>query len=152
MTRHKIVIGADHAAVQLKDHIVDRLKSSGEQVEDVGTFTTDSVDYPDIAARVAGRVAEGAATVGVLLCGTGIGVSIAANKVAGIRAALCHDVTSARLARQHNDANVVCLGGRLIGPAVAMDIVTTFLETRFEAGRHQRRLDMIADMEKESSS
>lgn len=151
MNTQRIVIGADHAAVELKDHIAGELKASGAQIEDVGTFSTDSVDYPDIAARVAQRITEGTATAGVLLCGTGIGVSISANKIAGIRAAQCHDVTSARLARQHNDANIVCLGGRLLGPVVAMDIVTTFLGTKFEAGRHQRRLDKISDLENASS-
>lgn len=150
MSALRVAIGADHAAVSMKDDIVRELRASGMTVEDVGTFTGESVDYPDFAAKVARQVASRAVDRGIILCGTGIGVSIAANKLPGIRAALCHDVTTARLARQHNDANVLCLGGRILGPAVAMDIVKTWLATQFEAGRHQRRVLKIEALERES--
>jgi ribose 5-phosphate isomerase B len=152
MSTTPIVIGCDHAAVALKDEIVKELRASGAQVEDVGTFSGESVDYPDFAAQVAGRVRSGAFQHGILLCGTGIGVSIAANKVPGIRAALCHDATTARLSRQHNDANVLCMGGRIVGLAVAMDIVRTWLSTSFEGGRHVRRLQKIEAIESQAHS
>ena len=147
MSVRQIVIGSDHAAVTLKSEIVAELKAAGHSVEDVGTFTMDSVDYPDIAGKVSAAVTSGADVVGILLCGTGIGMSIAANKHFGIRAALCHDVTTARLSRQHNDANVLCMGGRILGTAVAFDIVNCWLATSFDGGRHQRRLLKIEKKE-----
>lgn len=140
MSAIQIVIGSDHAAVALKAEIVASLKAAGHSVEDVGTFTSDSVDYPDIAGQVATAVVSGAGKVGILLCGTGIGVAIAANKYHGIRAATCHDMTTARLSRQHNDANILCLGGRIVGPAVALDVVNCWLATPFDGGRHERRI------------
>ena len=145
-----IVIGCDHAAVDLKEDIVADLRSAGARVEDVGTTGPESVDYPDFAERVARRVVSGEAERGILLCGTGIGVCIAANKVPGIRAALCHDVTTARLSRQHNDANVLCLGGRTMGRTVALEIVGTWLSTPFTEGRHRRRLEKIEAIEARS--
>ena len=152
MNPMRVVIGCDHAAVALKDVIVKELRGSGAQVEDVGTFAGDSVDYPDFAASVARRVAGGGADRGIALCGTGIGACIAANKIRGIRASLCHDTTTARLARQHNDANVLCMGGRTTGQAVALDIVKTWLATEFEGGRHQGRIDKIQALESRAYS
>jgi len=148
VSARRIVIGSDHAAVALKAEIVKELTAAGHSVEDVGTFTTDSVDYPDIAAQVAAAVTTGTGAAGILLCGTGIGVAIAANKCHGIRAAVCHDTTTARLSRQHNDANVLCLGGRIIGSAVALDIVNCWLATSFDGGRHERRILKISAIEK----
>jgi ribose 5-phosphate isomerase B len=121
----------------------------GYDVHDVGTFDEGvSVDYPDFAARVTESVAAGEATFGVLFCGTGLGMAIAANKARGIRAVTCHDVLSARLARQHNDANVLTMGGRIAAPALAQEVLATFLETRFDGGRHQRRVEEIAGLER----
>jgi len=143
----KIAIGCDHAAVMVKDRLVYELREAGHDVQDEGTFSGESVDYPDFAARVARLVASGAAERGIVLCGSGIGVSIAANKIPGIRASLCHDVTTARLARQHNDANVLCLGGRTSGPAVIGDVVHAWLATDFEGGRHTARVAKIEALE-----
>ena len=117
------------------------------RVEDVGARSEESVDYPDFAALVGTAVGAGKVDRGFLVCGTGIGMSIAANKIHGIRAALCHDVTTARLARLHNDSNVLCMGGRILGQAVASDIVRTWLSTQFEGGRHQGRVDKIESLE-----
>ena len=147
MKQLRLAVGCDHAAVAMKNEIVRDLRAAGMQVEDVGTLNLDSVDYPDLAALVAARVASGAADLGIALCGTGIGVAIAANKVHGIRAAVCHDVTTARLSRQHNDANVLCMGARIIGPSVAADIVKEWLAAGFEGGRHKRRVDKIEALE-----
>jgi len=147
MKRMRVAIGADHAAVALKDALVKELRGANLPVEDLGTHSTDSVDYPDFAREVASRVAAGTADRGILLCGTGIGMSIAANKVHGIRAAVCHDVTTARLARLHNDANVLCMGGRLIGLTLASDIMQTWLATQFEGGRHKGRIEKIHALE-----
>jgi ribose 5-phosphate isomerase B len=149
MKNMRVAIGCDHAAVTLKDALVRELSSAGLQMQDEGTFTGDSVDYPDFAARVARLVASGAADRGIVLCGSGIGVSIAANKIHGVRASLCHDVTTARLARQHNDANVLCLGARTTGSVVAADVVHAWLDTEFEGGRHARRVDKISALEAE---
>ena len=147
MKKHRVAIGSDHAAFALKDALVKELRAAGMQVEDVGAPSTDSVDYPDFASLVAARVVARTSDRGILLCGTGIGMSIAANKFPGIRAAVCHDVTTARLARLHNDANVLCLGGRIIGYAVASDIVRTWLGTEFEGGRHKGRIEKIEALE-----
>jgi ribose 5-phosphate isomerase B len=147
MKNLRVAIGCDHAAVTLKDALVRELGDAGLQVQDEGTFTGDSVDYPDFAARVARLVADGTVDRGIVLCGSGIGVSIAANKIRGVRASLCHDVTTARLARQHNDANVLCLGARTTGAAVAADVVHTWLSTAFEGGRHARRITKIGELE-----
>ncbi len=136
-----IAFGADHAGVELKQALATRLAEDGYRVVDLGTHGPDSVDYPDFAAVVAAEVANGRAARGVLVCGSGIGMAIAANRHPGVRCANCHDVTGARLARQHNDANVLALGARLIGPAQAADCLNAFLDTAFEGGeRHSRRV------------
>lgn len=143
----KIGIGSDHAGCGMKAHIVRHLTAAGHEVVDFGTNDPGvSVDYPVYAARVSRDVASGNLELGVLVCGTGIGMSIAANKVDGIRAALVHDVVTARMARQHNNANVVALGARLIAPEYAVELLDTFLSTQFEV-RHQRRLDIISQIE-----
>ena len=143
----KIAAGADHAGFQLKQHLVRFLEQRGHQVEDLGTSSEESVDYPKFAAAVAGEVAAGRADRGLLVCGTGIGVGIAANKVDGIRAATCNDLFTAGKAREHNDANVLTLGARVVGDGLAEDIVRSFMETDFGAGRHQRRVDQIRALE-----
>jgi ribose 5-phosphate isomerase B len=139
----KISIGSDHAGFAYKDALAAMLRAEGHDVTDVGTFSEDSVDYPDYGIAAAKLVANGTASAGVLVCGSGIGISIAANKVHGIRAANCTSVEMAALARQHNDANMVAVGQRLVTLETAMDIVRTFLATAFEGGRHQRRVDKI---------
>ena len=143
----KIAIGNDHAALELKNHIVDYLVKEGHEVVNFGTDTPASTDYPIYGARVAHAVANGECERGVVICGTGIGISISANKVKGIRCALCSEPVSARLTRQHNDANVRAMGARIIGPAMAEEIVRTFLTTEFEGGRHSRRIDLITKLE-----
>lgn len=135
-----IALGADHAGVGLKDKLAVTLRGLGHAIVDCGTNGPESVDYPDFAAAVCGKVATGHAHFGLLVCGTGIGMSIAANRHTAIRCALAHDVTSARLTRQHNDANVLALGARLIGEEVAIDVLRVFLDTPFEGGRHARRV------------
>ena len=144
----KIALGSDHGGFNLKEEIKKWLKEKGYCLMDYGTFSTESCDYPDIAAKVARAVASGECTHGIIVCGTGIGVSIVANKVSGIRAALCHDTFSAKAAREHNDANVLTLGERVIGRGLAIDIVETWLEASFSGGRHQRRVDIINDLDK----
>lgn len=143
----KVAIGSDHAGHQLKSKIADHLKNAGHKIEDVGTFSEESVDYPDIAEKVAELVSNGDADRGVLVCGTGIGVSIAANKVPGIRAASCSNLEEAIMARRHNDANVVALGARLLKEKTALNIVDAFMNEQFEGGRHQRRVDKITLIE-----
>jgi ribose 5-phosphate isomerase B len=143
----KIAIGADHGGYLLKDALREYLTNVGHEVEDVGTNGPESVDYPAFARAVGQLVASGSAERGILVCGTGIGISIAANKVRGVRAALVSSVTTARLAAEHNNANVLCLGGRLLASELASEIVQTWLDTAFET-RHQRRLDMIAALER----
>jgi ribose 5-phosphate isomerase B len=140
----KVAIGADHAGCALKSALADHLRSRGHEVADLGTDDPGrSADYPVFAFAVARAVGSGEADLGVLACGTGIGMSIAANKVRGVRAALCHDVTTARLAREHNDANVFVVGARLLAVPLAIELLDAFLDARFEP-RHQRRLDLIA--------
>jgi glycine hydroxymethyltransferase len=142
-----IAIGSDHAGFELKEFLAAHLRATGKRVLDLGAFSEQSVDYPDFGARVAAAVVDGDADLGICVCGTGIGISIAANKVHGARAAVAHDVTSARMARQHNDANVLCIGARLLGTQAATDTVDVFLATEFEGGRHQRRIDQIGALE-----
>lgn len=142
----QIIIGSDHAGVEMKAEIMRVLEQEGHKVMDCGTYSLESVDYPDIAEKVSKEVLRQDA-MGVLICGTGIGISIAANKIKGIRAALCQDVYTARLARQHNNANIVALGARVIGHGLAQEIVRTFIQTEFEGGRHQRRIDKITNIE-----
>ena len=143
----RVALGADHAGVHLKDTVRSLLESRGIEVTDLGTNGTESVDYPDYAASVARAIASGAADLGILMCGTGIGMAITANKFDGVRAASVGDVESARLAREHNDANVLALGARVTAPDTALDIVRTFLDTPFAGGRHQRRIEKIATLE-----
>lgn len=144
MSGETVAVGADHAGFELKSALVGELDRLGYAVLDVGTSNEESVDYPDFAAAVVRAMKDGRARWGVLVCGTGIGMSIAANRHAGIRAALCHDEETARLARQHNDANVLVLGGRLIDPACAEACLRVFFETPFVAGRHTRRVAKLA--------
>ena len=142
----RIAIGCDHRGFELKQFIMKLITQAGHSCEDFGSYTTDSVDYPDIAQKVAEAVARGEFTYGVLICGTGIGMSIAANKVKGIRAALCHSAFSACKSRQHNNANILCLSAEE-EQNTARDMVTAFLTAEFEGGRHQRRVDKITEME-----
>ena len=139
----KFSIGCDHGGYEYKEQIVSYLKEKGYECVDVGTYSTDSCDYPVIARAVTTKITTGEADSGILVCGTGIGMSIVANKVKGIRAALCGDTFSARASRAHNNSNVLCLGERVIGINLAMDIVDIWLESKFEGGRHQRRVDMM---------
>lgn len=144
----KVAIGCDHGGLNLKKEIKELLLSLGHEVEDFGTHSIESCDYPDIAVPVSRAVVEGKAERGILICGTGIGIGIAANKIAGIRAALCHDTFSARASREHNNANVLTLGERVIGIGLAKDIVTIWMATEFEGGRHGRRVEKIMALEK----
>lgn len=139
----RIAVGSDHAGFPLKEKVREYLLSQGHEVEDHGADSTESVDYPDFAARVAARVAEKAVRFGVLVCGTGVGMAMAANKQAGVRAAPCSDTITASLAREHNDANVLTLGGRLVDEALMRKILDAWLGTPFAAGRHQRRVQKI---------
>jgi ribose 5-phosphate isomerase B len=145
--RPRIVIGSDHAGFAVKESIRKYLETAGYAVDDQGTWSEESVDYPDYGKAVGERVASKQADLGIAVCGSGIGISIAANKVTGIRAALAHDAMTARLAREHNDANVLALGGRIVTPEAALEMVQIFLSTAYLGGRHQRRLDKIARME-----
>ena len=135
-----IALAADHGGVELKALLVKDLVTAGVPVVDLGTNSADSVDYPDFADRLAAALKDGRATRGVLICGTGIGISIAANRHRHIRAALCHDETTTRLSREHNDANVLALGARVIGPEVARACLNVFLATKFAGGRHEKRV------------
>ncbi len=143
MERLKIAIGSDHGGFEYKEQILKHLQEQGFECFDVGTHSTDSCDYPIIARKVTEKIVSGVADRGILICGTGIGMSIVANKVKGIRAALCGDTFSARASRAHNNSNVLCLGERVIGINLAMDIVDIWLKSEFEGGRHQRRVDMM---------
>lgn len=143
-----IALGSDHAGFPLKEVVRKYLEEQQISFKDYGCFNTDSVDYPDQALKVAQAIVTGEADRGILICGTGIGISISANKVPGIRAALCGDVYSAKYTRLHNDANILAMGDRVLGEGLALEIVKTFLETEFEGGRHQRRVDKIAQIEK----
>ena len=141
----RIAVGSDHAGFEMKTAVAKHLADAGHQVIDLGTDSPDvSVDYPTYGAAVGRAVTDGTAERGVCVCGTGIGIGIAANKIEGVRAALVHDVTTAGLARRHNDANIICLGGRTTGELVALDAVDTFFSTDFEGGRHQHRVDELS--------
>ena len=144
----RIAIGADHAGFPLKEHLIATLKRLGHDVDDRGTHNEAPVDYPPICADVAQQVAAGAAERGIVLGGSGQGEQIAANKVAGARAALCNDLHTARMAREHNDANVLAMGGRIVATALSDEIVSLWLATAFAGGRHQRRIDQITAIEK----
>jgi ribose 5-phosphate isomerase B len=143
----KVSLGADHAGYELKDHLARLLAGEGHELQDRGTFSAESVDYPDFAAAVARDVRDGTSALGIVVCGTGIGVAIAANKLAGIRAATCNDLFTAKMARAHNDANVLTLGSRVVGSGLAEEIVRTFLETAYEGERHARRVKKIHALE-----
>ena len=142
----KIAISADHAGFELKEILIKGLKESGYDVSDYGTNSTDSIDYPDYSYAAAKSIADGDNELGIIICGSGVGVSITANKVKGIRAANCFNTEMAALARQHNNANVLCLGARFISADQATEMVNTFLTTDFEGGRHQKRVDKIHDL------
>ncbi len=144
----KITIGSDHGAVELKEEVKKVLAEfDGVEVKDVGTFGKESVDYPDIAEKVCADVVSGESERGIVLCGTGLGISIAANKIKGIRCALCNDVYSAKKSREHNNANVLAMGGRVLGFGPAGEIVRAWLTTEFEGGRHERRVNKIMALE-----
>jgi ribose 5-phosphate isomerase B len=143
----RIAVGSDHAGYRLKQLLCRHLSDLGHEVEDLGTDSEESVDYPVFGAAVGRTVADGGAEIGVCTCGTGIGIAIAANKIEGVRAAVVHDVTTARLARAHNHANVVCMGGRIVGDQVATDAIEAFLATAPAAGRHEQRVEEIAALE-----
>jgi len=146
----RIVIGADHRGYELKDEIAAALKRDGHEVLDVGTNSADSVDYPDYARAVGEAIVDGRAERGIIVCGSGVGAGIAANKMRGVRAALCHDTYSARQGVEHDDMNVLCLGARVVGDALAMELVKAFLSARFKGEeRLRRRLDKVAEMERE---
>jgi ribose 5-phosphate isomerase B len=145
----KIILGGDHAAPELKKIVYDHLIAKGFTVEDVGTHSTESCNYPDIARALCKKLQNGEGDLGILICGTGIGMSMAANKHRGIRAACCSDTFSARLTREHNDANVLCFGARVIAQGLALDLVDAFVNTEFQGGKHQIRVDMIAEIERD---
>ena len=144
----KIVIGNDHAAVDLKKEIVDYVVSLGHEVVNYGTDSLESCNYPEIGEKVGMAVANGEFDCGILICGTGVGISISANKVNGVRAAVCSDVTTARLVKEHNNANIIAFGARIVGNELAKDIVKAYLDAEFLGGRHATRVDMIAEIEK----
>ena len=142
-----IAIGCDHAAFEYKEKLVKFLEGKGYKVLDMGTDSTESCDYPIFADKVCNKITDKEADCGILICGTGIGMSMAANKIKGIRAAVCSDEFSAKYTRLHNDANVMCMGARTLGPGLACELAEIFLTTGFEGGRHQRRVDLITALE-----
>lgn len=146
----KILIASDHGGFHLKKAVCSHLQDKGYTLEDLGCHSESAVDYPDFASLVASRVSAGEVERGVLVCGTGVGMAISANKFSGVRAASIGDIFSARLSREHNDLNVLCLGGRMVAPALACAIVDEFLKNNFGGDRHQRRLDKIIKLEKEN--
>lgn len=143
----KIALGCDHGGFEHKNAIKDHLEERGFEVKDFGIYENVSVDYPDIAVKVGNSVAGGECELGILVCGTGIGMSLAANKIKGIRAAACSEHFSAKYTRMHNNSNILCLGGRVIGVGTALELVDLFVDTSFEGGRHQRRIDKISNIE-----
>lgn len=142
-----LAIGCDHGGFELKGHVMNHLKERGIEVRDFGCYDETSVDYPDIAEQVGAAVVRGECENGILICGTGIGISIAANKIKGIRAAVCGDVYSAKMTKLHNDANIICLGGRVIGRELAFMIVDAWLDTEYMGGHHAQRLEKIKALE-----
>jgi ribose 5-phosphate isomerase B len=144
----KIAIGSDHGGIHLKNYLKEYLQGKGWEVLDCGTYTEESCDYPDIAAKLCGEIAQGTVTQGILVCGTGLGMSIAANKCSGIRAAVVTDEYSAVKSKEHNNANVLCLGERVLGTGLAESLVDAWLKTEFAGGRHARRVDKIMDLGK----
>lgn len=147
----KIALGCDHGGLNLKQEVAKYLETENIEFKDFGTYTDESCDYPDIALPVAEAVVAKEFDFGILICGTGIGIGIAANKVPGIRAALCSDTFSAHATREHNDANILVLGERVVGKGLAIDIVSTFLNSKFEGDRHARRINKITEIEKKYS-
>ena len=147
----RIALGSDHGGLSLKKEIILHLEKKGYEIKDFGTYTEDSCDYPDFALQVAESVAKKEFDFGILVCGTGIGISITANKVPGIRAALCSDTFSAHATREHNNANILALGERVVGKGLALDIVDTFLNAEFQGDRHQKRIDKITKIEEKYS-
>ncbi|APM41010.1 ribose 5-phosphate isomerase B [Clostridium kluyveri] len=147
----KIALGSDHAGFPLKKEIIEHLRNKGLEFEDFGTFSEESCDYPDYALKVGEQVVNKNYDFGILVCGTGIGISIAANKIPGVRAALCGDTFSAHACREHNNANILAIGQRVVGVGLALDIVDNFLFTEFQGGRHQKRIDKIGEIEKKYS-
>ena len=143
----KIALGSDHGGYSLKQHVIAHLEKRGISYQDFGCYSTESCDYPDFGRAAAQAVADGSCQLGIVICTTGIGISIAANKVKGIRCALCSEPLSAEMTRRHNDANMLAMGGGMIGPNMAARIVDAFLDTDFEGGRHQRRVDKISAIE-----
>jgi ribose 5-phosphate isomerase B len=148
----RIAIGSDHRGVTSRSRLVGLLERMGQEIVDCGSFGEEAVDYPDVAAEVARRVAEGAVDRGILLCCTGVGMAIAANKVAGVRAATCHDEVTAEMSRRHNDLNVLCLSAEMLGPEMQEKVIRTWLATPFEGGRHARRVAKIASLEAECAA
>jgi ribose 5-phosphate isomerase B len=149
----RIAIGSDHRGVQIKTRIVDTLRGQGHEVTDVGAISDESVDYPDFAAQVAGKVSHGQVDRGILICGTGIGMAIAANKFCGVRAAPCNDELMAEMSRRHNDLNVLCLSSDLLGNSNRVErLVDTWLTTEFEGGRHARRVEKISQLEEQTGA
>ena len=143
----KIAIASDHGGLEMKNELIKHFTSKGFSLTDLGTNSADSVDYPDFADKMAKHILAKESDFGILICGTGIGMSLAANKIKGIRATAYSETFSAKFTRLHNDSNILCLGGRVIGPAVACEMVDLFINTDFEGGRHQRRVDMIKGLE-----
>ncbi len=141
----KIAFGADHGGFELKTHLVKLLLNLGHEIDDIGCHSLESVDYPDYAKTVSQKISEGSCDVGILICGTGIGMSLVANRNNKIRAALCHDEYTARLSREHNNANILCLGARVLGSGVAEEMVKTWLSTSFDGGRHQQRISQYSE-------
>ena len=143
MEKLKVAIGCDHGGFDLKQKVIDYLKARDIEFEDFGVYIKEAADYPEFAKKVSEAVSKNRFDRGILICGTGIGMSIVANKTKGIRASLCHDTYSARVSRAHNNANILCLGARVVGEYLALDIVDIWLKTGFEGGRHKKRIDMI---------
>lgn len=144
----KIILGADHGGYELKNSISEWLKTQGHEIKDIGAFSSESVDYPDYSKIVGEEVVKGNFDRGVLVCGSGVGISIAANKVKGVRAVLCHDVVIARLSREHNDTNIIAMGGRFIAKELAYEILNVWINTEFSGGRHSKRIEKISLLEK----
>lgn len=144
----RVALGSDHGGYELKETILKHLEAQGLKVQDFGTYSADSVDYPKYGFAVGTAIIKGEADLGIVICGTGQGISIAANKISGIRAAVCSETFSARMAREHNNANILSLGARVIGAGLALDIVDIFLKTEFLGGRHALRVNLISDIER----
>ena len=147
MTQSRLVLSSDHAAIDLRRAIAAHLAEAGHDIADIGPQTPESTHYPDHGAAAARRVADGGADLGIVLCGTGQGIMMAANKIAGIRCGVCHDTFSAAMIRRHNDANMLAMGARVVGEGLALEVVDAFVQARFEGGRHETRVDMITALE-----